>query len=62
MAKRVSNTTKATATIGVSGALATYGAAIVSQKTGIPLEVTAPVLGGLFAWLGRWAAKLNPND
>ena len=61
MANRVSNKTKATATTsgtGMAGAVAAWA----SMKYGVPLELTIPVVGLVLGFVGRWAAKLNPND
>lgn len=63
--KRMSNATKAT-TVGVSaggtGALViTWLSTTVEQKYGIPSPVAAAVLGTLFGFLARWAAKLEPD-
>ena len=43
---------------GVAGTLATYVAALVSQKYGVPLEVTAPVAGLVFATLAGLYNKI----
>lgn len=61
MAKRISNETRATAAIG-GGATVTAWLAIEAQRRyGVPAEVGATVIGGLFSLLGRWAAKLQPS-
>lgn len=57
---KVKNTTKSATTIGVAGAVSAYGAGFLQAHYGVPLEVGAPVVGFLLAWLGRWAAKLDP--
>lgn len=59
--KKVTNKTRATAANATAG-LTTYVAGVLSVKHGVPMEVTLPAVGLLFAWLGRWAAKLNPHD
>lgn len=61
MAKKFRNTTKATATNGAAG-MATAAATWASLKYGVPIEFTVPAAGALFAFIGRWAAKLNPHD
>ena len=61
MAKRISNKTKATATNSVAG-MGTAAGAWAAMKYGVPVELTIPAAGVLFAWLGRWAAKLNPDE
>lgn len=58
---KVSNPTKATAASGLLGALSAYGTFWVQQKYGVPAEIGAPVVGGIMAWLGAWAAKLDPT-
>lgn len=66
MGKKVSNTTKATATGAGVGAVAvpviSYGAQYLEAKTGIPAAVTMPLLGSAAAFFMRWAAKLSPHD
>lgn len=61
MAKRVNNKTKATAASGAVG-MATAAGTWAALKYGVPMEFTVPAAGALFAWLGRWAAKLNPHE
>lgn len=61
------NNVKKATTVGVAagggGAVViTYGAQVAEAKYGIPAPVTAVVLGGLFGFLSRWAAKLNPHE
>lgn len=65
-AKKAKNVRNATA-VGVavgggSAVLLNYGAAVIQQKTGVPMEVSLTVLGSVAAFFMRWAAKLNPND
>lgn len=60
MPKKIRNSTKATAAGAGSGVLATYLALEAQRRYGVPAEVGAVVIGGLFAWLARWAAKLDP--
>lgn len=47
------------------GAVATpliaYAAQVIAAKTGVPAEVTMPLLGAVAAFFMRWAAKLNPE-
>lgn len=40
---------KVSAAAGALAGLSTYAAAVVSEKYGVPLEVTAPIVGGIFA-------------
>lgn len=61
MAKKITNTNKATVAAGVGGTATAYVAGWLFTKYQIPFELSAPVVGGLFGILGRWAAKLNPN-
>jgi hypothetical protein len=42
----------------MAGAIGTWAA----LKYGVPMEIAVPAVGGLLAFVGRWAAKLNPND
>lgn len=64
MAKRnVGKATAVGATAGGTGALVlTWGAQQIEAKYGIPAPVSAAVLGSAFAFVARWAAKLNPHD
>lgn len=61
----VSNTTKATtvgAASGVGGSVViAWLSAEGERRYGIPLPVTAAVLGTAFAFVARWAAKLLPD-
>jgi len=61
----VTNTTKATVVGFASGAsgtgLAVWLATVVEARYGVPVTVTASVLGTGFAFVTRWAAKLIPN-
>ena len=41
----------APAVAGLTGTVATYAAAAVSAKYGVPLEVTAPLVGLIFGFL-----------
>lgn len=61
MAKKVSNKNKATATTGVAGMAGALGT-LAAVKYGVPLEITVPVVGAVLGFLGRWAAKLNPQE
>lgn len=62
------NVGRATAVgVGAGGAGAvviTWAAGVIEAKTGglVPAPVSASVLGGLFGFVARWAAKLNPHD
>lgn len=61
--KNVSSATVTGASIGAGGAaVITYASAVIEAKTGVPALVAAPILGTLFGFVARWAAKLNPND
>ena len=61
----VTNTTKATAagvTAGATGTgLAAWLAVVAEARYGVPVAVTAGILGTGFGFIARWAAKLNPN-
>lgn len=59
--KKLSNVHKATAAGTVAGALATYSAGWLSAKFGLPLELTAPVAGGVLGYVTRLAAKMLPD-
>lgn len=54
------STTKAASVNGGAAACITYAAGLVSQKWGLPLEVAALIVAPVFAFIGRWAAKLLP--
>ena len=59
--KPIKNTTKGTvasASAGGAGAVAGY----LTYKYGVPLEITLPVVTVVLGFIGRWAAKLNPNN
>lgn len=60
--RRFGTSNRVAAVGGTSGALVTYGASIVSAKYNVPLEVAAIVVGGVFGFAMRWAAKLLPRD
>jgi hypothetical protein len=55
---RVSRKHSATAVAGVAGTVATWAAAEISRRYGVPLEVTSPVAGLLFATLAGVYNKL----
>lgn len=60
------NVNKAT-TVGIAAGagaapVIAWGSTIAEAKYGVPAPVAAAVLGGLFGFLGRWAAKLNPHE
>lgn len=63
MAKK--NVNKATAvgiTAGVTVTpLIAWLSGLIEVKAGMPSPVTASVLGGAFAFVARWAAKLDPH-
>lgn len=66
MTTKSKNITKAT-TVGAvgggaGGVVVTYGATLAEAKYGIPAPVGAAILGSAFAFLARWAAKLNPHE
>jgi hypothetical protein len=66
MTTKRKNVNKAT-TVGVAagggGAVViAYGAQMAEAKYGVPAPVAAAVLGGLFGFVSRWAAKLNPQE
>lgn len=60
------NVRTATAVGAGVGAVATpiiaYAAQVIAVKTGVPAEVTMPLLGAVAAFFMRWAAKLNPAE
>ena len=60
------NTNKATAVGAVSGVGGSVVIAWLSaegeRRYGVPLAVTASVLGTAFTFVARWAAKLLPDD
>lgn len=58
--KRVSSSRRhsAPAVAGVGGTVAAWAAAEISSKYGVPIEVTAPVVGLLFAMLAAVYNKL----
>lgn len=59
--QKVTNTTKGTvgtSAAGMAGAIGTWAA----MKYGVPIEIAVPAVGGLLAFVGRWASKLNPRD
>lgn len=60
------NVSRATATGAVAGGggavVISYGAQVAEAKWGIPAPVAAAALGSAFAFLARWAAKLNPHE
>lgn len=58
--KKLSTANKATAVGGGTGAITAYGALLASQKWGVPIEVSAAVVGTVFAFISRWAGKLLP--
>lgn len=62
----MNNRTKATATgaaAGVVGApLVVWLAGLAEVKAGVPAPVAASVLGGTFAFIARWASKLDPYN
>lgn len=47
----LSRSRSAPAVAGVAGTLASYVAALLSQKYGVPIEVSAPIVGAVFAAL-----------
>ncbi len=55
---RVSRKHSAPAVAGVAGTVATWAAAEISRRYNIPLEVTSPVAGLLFATLAGVYNKL----
>lgn len=61
----VGTVTKATAAGGVAGAtgtaLAAWIAFVIEKRYGVPVAVTAGVLGTGFATVTRWASKLIPS-
>lgn len=48
----------APAVAGVAGTVASWAAAVISERYGIPIEVTAPVAGLIFATLAGVYNKL----
>lgn len=64
MAKRnVGKATAVGATAGASGAVGiTWAAGVIEQKYGIPAPIAAGAIGTVFAFVARWAARLNPHD
>jgi hypothetical protein len=64
--KRTNNTNKATVIGGASGVGGSVVVAWLSaegeRRYGVPLPVTAAVLGAAFAFVARWAAKLLPDE
>lgn len=63
--RRMSNKSKAT-TVGMSAGglgsgLIAWGAPILEAKTGMPAPLAAALLGTLFVFVSRWAAKLTPD-
>jgi hypothetical protein len=61
--KNVRNATLTGAGVGAASVpLIAYGAGVLQAKTGIPAEVTMPILGAFAGFFMRWAAKLNPNN
>jgi fucose permease len=63
--KKMSNTTKATAvgvTAGGGGAaVITWLAAEAEKRYGVPAAAGAMILGTVFGFVARWAAKLLPD-
>lgn len=55
-------TTVGAAAGGSASALIVWGATVAEAKYGVPAPVAAGILGSVFAFLGRWAAKLNPHE
>lgn len=51
---------KALAVGGSAGLVLNYVAGLVNVRYGVPVEVTSIVLGGAFAFITQWAAKLPP--
>lgn len=55
------NRNKATAAGGGTAAVLTWAAGYAAQKWNVPIEVAAAAVGTVFAFFGRWAAKLDPT-
>lgn len=52
---------KAATVSGGTAAVLTWAAGWAAQKYNLPLEVAAVAVGGVFTFVGRWAAKLIPS-
>lgn len=52
---------KGMAVNGGGAAVVTYLAGIAALKWKVPLEVAAVVVGTVFTFVGRWAARLLPT-
>lgn len=57
----VKNTTKAAGVTGAAGVILPYVAYRASLKWNVPVEVSLAAASTVFAYIGRWAAKLNPD-
>lgn len=63
MSRNVNKATAAGAVAGgAGGVVVTYAAQVAEAKYGVPAPVGAAVLGSMFAFLARWAAKLQPHE
>lgn len=59
---RIRSEPKAATVNGGAAAVLTWVAGYAAQKWNVPLEVAAGVVGGAFAFIGRWAARLMPSE
>lgn len=60
MPKKLSTATKTTSAGAGVGLVATWLAIEAQRRYGVPAEVGATLVGGVFAVLARWAGKLLP--
>lgn len=56
------NVARTTTTGGSVGVVTTWLAIEANRKYGIPAEVAAVIVGSIFAFVARWAAKLMPEE
>jgi hypothetical protein len=60
MAKKISTANKATS-VGIgAGAVTTWLAIEAQRRYGVPAEVGATIVAGVFGFVARWAGKLIP--
>lgn len=59
--RKMKSSTKGASVTGGAAAIVTYAAGLASQKWNVPLEVAAVIVGGVFSFVGRWAARLIPD-
>lgn len=58
--KKVSTANKATGVGAGVGVVTTWLAIEGQARYGVPAEVGAALVGGIVAWIARWAGKLAP--